>query len=65
VDAVWQLPAHQPPARGVHLLILLRRGWASAVGVLLPLHAVGILWAIVVAPVAALPHSGGDLHPLL
>jgi hypothetical protein len=39
--------------------------WASVIGVLLPLHATGVLWALAAAPIAALPHSGGNLYPLL
>jgi hypothetical protein len=50
---------------GIHLLFLLRDGWAGATGVLLSLHIARILWAPVAAPIATLPHSGGDLHPLL
>jgi hypothetical protein len=65
VDATWHPPAHQPLARGVHLLLLLCRDWAGAAGVFLPLHVVGVLRAPAVAPFAALPHSSGDLHPLL
>jgi hypothetical protein len=41
------------------------RGWVGATGVLLPFHVAGVLWAPAAAPVTALPHSGGDLHPLL
>jgi hypothetical protein len=37
VDVTRHLPAHQPSARRVPLL-LLRCGWAGATGVLLPLH---------------------------
>jgi hypothetical protein len=62
---VRHLPAHQPPARGVRLLLLLCRDWAGAIDVFLRLHAAGVLWAPTTSPVAALPHSGGDIHSLL
>jgi hypothetical protein len=65
VDAVRHLLARQPPTRGVHLLLLLRRGWVGAVDVLLPLYAAGVLWALATACVVTLPYSGGDLYPLL
>jgi hypothetical protein len=64
VDAARHLPAHQPSARRVHLLHLLCRGWAGAVGVLLPFHFAGVLRPPAATPIAALPHSGGDLHLL-
>jgi hypothetical protein len=57
--------ARQPLARGIHLLLLLCRGWAGTTGALLPLNVAGVLRALVAAPIAALPRSGGDLHPLL
>jgi hypothetical protein len=65
VDAVRHLPAHQPSSRRVCLLLLLRRSWAGATSVLLPLHIAGVLWAPAAAPIVALSHSGGDLHPLM
>jgi hypothetical protein len=65
VDATWHLPACQPSTRRVSLLLLLHHGWACAIGVLLPLHTAGVLEAPAAAPVATLPHSGGDLHPLM
>jgi hypothetical protein len=65
VDAAWHLLACQSSARGIHLLLLLHGGWVSAAGVLLPLHDTGVLWALAATPVATLPRSGGDLHPLL
>jgi hypothetical protein len=65
VDVVWHLLAHQPSTRRVHLLLLIRHGWAGATGVLLPLHATGILWAPATTLVVTLSHSGGNLHPLM
>jgi hypothetical protein len=56
VDVARHLPARQPSARGLRLLLLLRGGWAGAAGVL-PLHAAGVLRAPVAAPVTALPRS--------
>jgi hypothetical protein len=52
-------------SQGLHLLLLLRRGWVGAAGVLLSLHTTGVLRAPAATPVAALPRSGGDLRPLL
>jgi hypothetical protein len=65
VDAAWHIPAHQPPTRRVCVLLLLHHGWAGAAGVLLTLHAAGVLRALTATPVAALPRSGGNLRPLL
>jgi hypothetical protein len=65
VDAPRHPPAHQPSAKRVRLLLLLRHGWATAAGIFHPLHADGVLRAPIVVHVAALPHYGADLHPLL
>jgi hypothetical protein len=48
----------------VCLLLLLCHGWAGAIGIL-PLYTGGVVWALATATVAALPSSGGNLHPLL
>jgi hypothetical protein len=50
VDVAWHLPACQPLAKGVHLLLLQHHGWAGAAGVLLPLHTAGVIRALAVPP---------------
>jgi hypothetical protein len=52
-------------SQGIHLLLLVRHDWAGAAGILIPLHAAGVLRAPAIAHVTALPRSGGDIHPLL
>jgi hypothetical protein len=64
MGVAWHPPAHQPSARGVHLLFLLHRDWASAANVFLPLHATGVLWSPAATPATTLTHSSGDLRPL-
>jgi hypothetical protein len=65
VEAAWHLPAHQSSTRRVCLILLLCHSGAGAVSVHLPLQTTGVLWAPATSSVAALPHSSGDLHPLL
>jgi hypothetical protein len=57
--------AHQSAAQRVHFLSLLCPSWARVLGILLPLHAARVLRHLASTHVVALPHTSGDLHPLM